>query len=163
MQAVLEEQPLLRRSEGKHVIELKPQVSWNEGSRPSALPPTTDRDRSPRPKPFYQTLAQVNWNKGRAVEWLLKSMCEQLGLPSGVKDRNATAMPIYIGDDVADEDAFAELNQGRGVPIVVRRTAPLRNETAAEFYLRDPVQVAEFLSLFLDERKMVLRLARGAG
>ena len=97
------------------------------------------------------------------MEWLLKSMCEQLGLPSGVKDRNATAMPIYIGDDVADEDAFAELNQGRGVPIVVRRTAPLRNETAAEFYLRDPVQVAEFLSLFLDERKMVLRLARGAG
>ena len=58
---------------------------------------------------------------------------------------------------MADEDAFTELNQGRGVPIVVRRTAPLRNETGAEFYLRDPVQVAEFLSLFLDERKMVLR------
>ena len=101
------------------------------------------------------------------MEWLLKSMCEQLGLPSGVKDRNATAMPIYIGDDVADEDAFAELNQanpnpnpnphphpnpnpnpypnpkqGRGVPIVVRKTAPLRNETAADFYLRDPRQVS---------------------
>ena len=102
---------------------------------------------------------QVNWNKGRAVEWLLKSMCEQLGLPSGVKDRNATAMPIYIGDDVADEDAFAELNQGRGIPIVVRKTAPLRNETAAEFYLRDPRQVAEFLSLFLEDRKMFLRPA----
>ena len=27
VQGVLEEQPLLRRSEGKHVIELKPQVS----------------------------------------------------------------------------------------------------------------------------------------
>ena len=63
VQGVLEEQPLLRRSEGKHVIELKP---------------------------------QVNWNKGRAVEWLLKSMCEQMGLPSGVNDRNATAMPIYV-------------------------------------------------------------------
>jgi len=123
VQSVLEEQPLLRRSEGKHVIELKP---------------------------------QVNWNKGRAVEWLLKSMCEQLGLPSGKEDRNATAMPIYIGDDVADEDAFAELNQGRGVPIVVRQTAPLRNETAAEFYLRDTTQVAEFLSLFLHERSLVV-------
>ena len=105
-------------------------------------------------------LPQVNWNKGRAVEWLLKSMCEQLGLPSGVKDRNATAMPIYIGDDVADEDAFAELNQGRGVPIVVRKTAPLRNETAADFYLRDPRQVAEFLSLFVeDDKRMFLRPA----
>ena len=56
---------------------------------------------------------------------------------------------------MADEDAFAELNQGRGVPIVVRRTAPLRNETAAEFYLRDPLQVAEFLSLFLHDRRFV--------
>ena len=27
LEAALEEQPLLRRSEGKHVIELKPQVA----------------------------------------------------------------------------------------------------------------------------------------
>jgi len=46
------------------------------------------------------------------------------------------------------------------VPIVVRKTAPLRNETAADFYLRDPRQVAEFLSLFVeDDRRMFLRPA----
>ena len=50
LETALEEQPLLRRSEGKHVIELRP---------------------------------QVHWHKGRAVEWLLKSMCEQMGLPAG--------------------------------------------------------------------------------
>ena len=31
VQGVLEEQPLLRRSEGKHVIELKPQVDRHRG------------------------------------------------------------------------------------------------------------------------------------
>ena len=45
LETALEEQPLLRRSNGKHVIELRP---------------------------------QVHWHKGRAVEWLLKSMYEQV-------------------------------------------------------------------------------------
>ena len=70
LEMALEEQPLLRRSEGKHVIELRP---------------------------------QVHWHKGRAVEWLLKSMCEQMGLPSGAAERNKRVVPIYIGDDRTDE------------------------------------------------------------
>jgi len=122
LNAALEEQPLLRRSEGKCVIELRP---------------------------------QVHWHKGRAVEWMLKNMCEQMGLPTGVAERNATVMPIYIGDDTTDEDAFRELRDGRGLPIIVRETAPLRNETAAEMWLRDPQEVADFLSLFLTKRQLV--------
>mgnify|MGYP001983531854 CR=1 FL=1 len=109
--AALEEQPLLRRHEGIHVIELRPQVLWH---------------------------------KGRAVEWLLKSMCEQLGLPSGPAERNSTALPIYIGDDTTDEDAFGELSDGRGVPIIVRAEPPRRSETAAELWLRAPAEVARF-------------------
>ena len=103
--AALEEQPLLRRHEGIHVIELRPQVLWH---------------------------------KGRAVEWLLKSMCEQLGLPSGPAERNSTALPIYIGDDTTDEDAFGELSDGRGVPIIVRAEPPRRSETAAELCSATP-------------------------
>jgi len=120
--SALEDQPLLRRAEGKHVIELRP---------------------------------QVHWHKGRAVEWLLKNMCEQMGLPSGVAQRNATVMPIYIGDDTSDEDAFRELRDGRGLPIIVRKEAPRLNETAAELWLRDPEEVAEFLSLFLSDSDLV--------
>jgi len=116
VEAVLDEQPLLRRSSGHHVIELRP---------------------------------QVHWHKGRAMEWLIKSMCDMLGLPSGGANRSGTAMPIFIGDDVSDEDAFALLSEGRGIPIVVRPGAPERNSTAAEFWLRDPKQVSEFLSMFL--------------
>ena len=89
------------------------------------------------------------------MEWMLKNMCEQMGLPTGVAERNATVMPIYIGDDTTDEDAFRELRDGRGLPIIVRETAPLRNETAAEMWLRDPQEVADFLSLFLTKRQLV--------
>ncbi|EOD08355.1 hypothetical protein EMIHUDRAFT_78477 [Emiliania huxleyi CCMP1516] len=114
---LLEEQPLLTRTAGIHVIEVRP---------------------------------QIHWHKGKAMGWLIKCMCEMLGLPSGADSRKATAMPIFIGDDVSDEDAFAELRGGRGIPIVVRAEAPLRRSTAAELWLRDPQQVAEFLAMFLN-------------
>ena len=101
LESALEEQPLLRRSEGKCVIELRP---------------------------------QVHWHKGRAVEWLLKNMCEQMGLLGGAKERQELLVPVYIGDDTTDEDAFEELRQrGNGISILVREQAPMRSETAAEF------------------------------
>ena len=122
LEAALEEQPLLRRSEGKHVIELRP---------------------------------QVHWHKGRAVEWLLKNMCEQMGLPGGVAERNKRVVPIYIGDDTTDEDAFRLLRSNdHGIPIVVREAAPRSNETSAEFWLRQR-EVADFLALFLHDRVLI--------
>ena len=98
---------------------------------------------------------QVNWHKGRAVEWLLKNMCEQMGLPSGAAERSKTILPIYIGDDTTDEDAFELLRaNGYGIPIVVRERAPKRGETAAEFWLQQR-DVAEFLALFLHDRVLI--------
>ena len=37
----------------------------------------------------------VNWDKGKAVSWLMRNV------PS-----KPPVMPIYIGDDITDEDAF---------------------------------------------------------
>jgi hypothetical protein len=80
---------------------------------------------------------QVHWHKGRAVEWLLKSMCEQMGLPGSAEERRQKILPIYIGDDATDEDAFAALRaRGVGIPIIVRDEAPRMSETAAEFWLK---------------------------
>ena len=124
LETALEEQTLLRRSEGKHVIELRP---------------------------------QVHWHKGRAVEWLLKNMCEQMGLPSGAAERNKRVVPIYIGDDVTDEDAFKELrSKGVGIPIIVSEEAPKASDTAAEFWLRQR-EVSDFLALFLHDRVLLQR------
>ncbi|CAN8246376.1 unnamed protein product [Cochlearia groenlandica] len=76
----------------------------------------------------------IDWNKGRAVEFLLES----LGL-SNKED----VLPIYIGDDTTDEDAFKVLRDGNlGFGILVS-SAP--KESNAFYSLRDPSEVKKFL------------------
>ncbi len=50
-----------------------------------------------------------------------------------------SALPIYIGDDTSDEEAFAAL--GRGLTIRVGRS----RRTQARFTLRNPLEVRSFL------------------
>jgi trehalose 6-phosphate phosphatase len=82
-------------------------------------------------KKVYELLPDVDWDKGKAVLWLL----ETLGL------ERPNACPIYIGDDRTDEDAFHALEQ-RGVGILVSEEP---RPTAASYSLRDPSEVERFL------------------
>jgi len=82
-------------------------------------------------KKVYELLPRTDWDKGKAVLWLL----ERLGL------ERAGARPIYIGDDRTDEDAFRALQQ-RGVGIVVSEEP---RATAANYSLKDPTEVERFL------------------
>ncbi|KAI4303237.1 hypothetical protein MLD38_038891 [Melastoma candidum] len=78
----------------------------------------------------------INWNKGKAVEFLLESL--------GLNDCE-DVLPIYIGDDKTDEDAFNALRKGKcGFGILVS-SAP--RETNAFYSLKDPSEVMEFLKL----------------
>jgi trehalose-phosphatase len=77
----------------------------------------------------------IDWDKGHAVLWLL----ERLGL-----DR-PDVLPMYIGDDVTDEDAMQALRD-RGIGIVVRGEDDAR-ETAARYALADCADVRRFLEL----------------
>ncbi|XP_031268101.1 trehalose-phosphate phosphatase A-like [Pistacia vera] len=80
----------------------------------------------------------INWDKGKAVMFLLKS----LGL-SNCDD----VLPIYVGDDRTDEDAFAVLREGnRGYGILV---SAVPKESKAFYSLRDPLEVMEFLKSFV--------------
>jgi trehalose 6-phosphate phosphatase len=59
-----------------------------------------------------------------------------------------TTLPIHIGGDATDEDAFRALN-GWGLTILVaKRPRP----TAAQYYLKDPTEVFAFLSHVLSLR-----------
>ena len=100
---VLDQMPMLRRTEGKMVYELRP---------------------------------SADWDKGKAVAWLR----DALG--------GAAVAPIYIGDDVADEDALAYVESVGGVGVKV--SAEASPSTAASFMLRDPAEVAAFLRGFVD-------------
>lgn len=72
----------------------------------------------------------LDWDKGSAVGWILAR--------SGRGDP-----PVYIGDDITDEDAFRVL-PGSGLGIVVRGEGDDR-ETAARFVLLDTDRVRHFL------------------
>ncbi|KAF8027094.1 hypothetical protein BT93_E0114 [Corymbia citriodora subsp. variegata] len=85
----------------------------------------------------------VDWNKGKAVEFLLDS----LGFTN-----QADVLPIYIGDDRTDEDAFMMLGKKKcGVGILVSSTP---KETEAVYSLRDPSEVMEFLKSLVAWKKM---------
>ncbi|HDP70344.1 MAG TPA: trehalose-phosphatase [Actinobacteria bacterium] len=71
----------------------------------------------------------IDWNKGSAILWLI----EKLGLKN--------ELPIYLGDDKTDEDAFCVL-KNKGISIFVGE--PLISSKAA-YYLRDTLEVEDFL------------------
>ena len=77
----------------------------------------------------------ADWNKGRAVAWLLE---RQAG--------DDEVFPIYLGDDVTDEDGFGAV-AGRGLGIIV---GPDERPTAASQALADPDEVRRFLALLAD-------------
>lgn len=97
--SVLEQHSLLRKTRGKKVLELRP---------------------------------NINWDKGKAVLWLL----DALGL------NQPDDLAIYFGDDLTDRDAFRAL-QGKGLSILV---AGGPQETCADYRLSDTTEVRTFLN-----------------
>jgi trehalose-phosphatase len=81
-------------------------------------------------KKVFELQPDVDWDKGRAVLWLIESLALQ------------DALPVYIGDDVTDEDAFRALAH-RGVGIAVH-DGP--QATAAQYTLRDTDEVRALLA-----------------
>ena len=81
-------------------------------------------------KKVFDFQPDVDWHKGRAVQWLM----EAIG--------GAGLVPLYVGDDVTDEDAFEAL-AGHGVTVVVL-DAP--RPTHAQYHLRSTDEVQRFLA-----------------
>ncbi|MHA1565756.1 MAG: trehalose-phosphatase [Alphaproteobacteria bacterium] len=86
-------------------------------------------------KKVFDLQPDIDWNKGKAILWML----EALNL-----DRH-DVLPIYIGDDVTDEDAFRAL-RNRGLGIVVKGA---HRTTGAQYALDDPDQVCQFLAALI--------------
>jgi alpha,alpha-trehalase len=75
----------------------------------------------------------IDWDKGTALAWL-GDRIHQTG----------RVLPIYIGDDLTDEDAFDAIRLN-GIGIVVRHDEDGGRPTAAQFTLNNPTEVHEFL------------------
>ncbi|KAG5067432.1 hypothetical protein GLYMA_04G237900v4 [Glycine max] len=108
----------------KSVLENNPEFCLTEGKKVMEIRPS------------------IKWNKGNAVEYFL----DTLGL-SSCND----ILPVYIGDDRTDEDAFKVIqSREQGYPIIV---SSIPRETNALYSLRDPSEVLIFLSRLAKWRK----------
>ncbi len=88
-------------------------------------------------KKILEIKPAVDWHKGKAVLWIMKKL--------GVDDIKKF-VPIYIGDDVTDEDAFRSISEF-GVGILVGSHG---QETAAKYKLDDVPDVRRFMENLAD-------------
>jgi trehalose 6-phosphate phosphatase len=87
-------------------------------------------------KKVYEIRPPVDWNKGKAVAWLVARLKDESG--------QAQAVPIYLGDDLTDEDAFKVINRDGGISIFV---GDEDSKSVAKYLLKSPEEVAEFLKM----------------
>lgn len=84
-------------------------------------------------KQILEVRPTVEWDKGRAVEWLADSLAED-------------PLVVYVGDDTTDEAAFEAIDRGesidRGVSFFVGR----ERESAADYRVPDPQGVGRLLA-----------------
>jgi trehalose 6-phosphate phosphatase len=83
-------------------------------------------------KKVFELRPDLPWDKGKAVRWLLEI----------IDHGGRGVLPVYLGDDVTDEDAFREL-AGIGFGVLVSEQA---RATAATHRLRDTDEVRRFLA-----------------
>jgi trehalose 6-phosphate phosphatase len=79
----------------------------------------------------------VDWDKGKTLRWVLDYIQDTEHSPT------SPLLPIYLGDDITDEDAFDAV-QGDGVAILVRHSDDGDRATAAGYALDDPDRVRDF-------------------
>jgi trehalose 6-phosphate phosphatase len=116
----------------------------DEGARPQVAA-VVDRILSAHPdelkvtpgKMVFEIQPKLDWDKGKAVLYLL----DALGL-----DRD-DVVPLYLGDDITDEDAFRALSRtGIGILVADPDDPEVAGRvTAARFVLRDTQEVEDFL------------------
>jgi trehalose 6-phosphate phosphatase len=77
----------------------------------------------------------IDWDKGKTLRWVLDYIRDNEGA--------GPLLPIYLGDDITDEDAFDAVDDD-GIAILVRHSDDGDRATAARYALDDPGRVREF-------------------
>jgi len=97
-----------------------------------------DKLRVTEGKKVLEVRPSVEWNKGKAIEWLM-----------GIY-RTPGSLPIFAGDDVTDEDGFEVLHKIGGISIFVGED---KASSAADYYLDSPEQLCHWLGKLLEGRQ----------
>ena len=105
----------------------------------TAMADATEGLRLCEGKMVVELRPDVDWDKGKAVVYLL----EKLGWER--------RQPIHIGDDLTDETVFQALKE-RGIGIYVGKDGAEDRETSADFRLQDPEEVGMLLRRIAQSR-----------
>ena len=97
----------------------------------TALVAAAPKFRASQGRKVIEIIPDIDWHKGRAVMWLAEIF----------NQRDGPATPIYVGDDVTDEEAFYSL-AGKGITVLVAKQS---RPTAADYRVDDPDEVGWFL------------------
>lgn len=84
-------------------------------------------------KMVYELQPDLQWNKGKALEWLIKKL--------HIEKRSSKI--FYIGDDITDEDAFSAIKT-YGIGILVGEHT---RATGAQYKLKNTDQTTHFLKI----------------
>ncbi|HEX7363579.1 MAG TPA: trehalose-phosphatase [Dehalococcoidia bacterium] len=96
----------------------------------------TGRIRITQGKKVYEIRPPVDWNKGKAVTWLMAKLKDS--------SKKRRILPVYLGDDLTDEDAFNVVNKIHGISIVVGED---NIDSVAQYFLKSPEEVTYFLKM----------------
>ncbi len=77
----------------------------------------------------------VDWDKGKTLRWVIDHV--------RTDEQSGPLLPVYLGDDITDEDAFDAVRDD-GIGIVVRHADDGDRATAARYALDNPDRVREF-------------------
>lgn len=90
-------------------------------------------------KKVLELKPNIEWHKGRALSWLM----DKLNLSSD------KYIPVFIGDDLTDEDGFAVIRDS-GIGIIV---GDHDFQSLATYSLKDPTEVRKFLQKLTENIK----------
>ncbi len=84
----------------------------------------------------------IDWHKGKAVDWLMET----------IVPNQRSAVAIYAGDDITDEDALAAVRKS-GLGIVVRSDEAGDRLTSAHVAVDDTEEMARLLARFAEAQR----------
>jgi trehalose 6-phosphate phosphatase len=96
----------------------------------------TGKIRITRGKRVYEIRPPIDWGKGKAIAWLIAKLKNS--------SKKGRILPIYLGDDLTDEDGFKMINKKRGISIFIGAEG---NPSEAQYFLKSPEEVAKFLNM----------------
>ena len=93
-------------------------------------------------KKVLEVRPPVNWDKGKAIVYLMDAYARQNG--------KGNILPVFLGDDVTDEDGFKVLKERNGISIHVGAGDAC---SGARYFVKSPDEVRTFLGRVLECRE----------